>query len=520
MHAKTPILTLAATLLGLAPLLPARAANSVSNTATHATFATLADAVAALSEDGQTLLLAPGTYAEPELTLSYAVTIRGQAAADTFLQPAAATRIATVNIPAEFEVTLPVVFENLTLRNGNASGNGGALLVQEGSLLLRHCTLSNNTASASGGALFCMSGADAALAAEDTLLTANTAGTTGGGATRGAFLRCTFTANTADDGGAAAFAALDTCTLSANTATGHGGALYACAATRCVLRDNTALFGGAAFSSALANALLTRNTAAQSGGGLYNGTATNCTLVANTAADAGGGLWGGTAVNTLFYANHASAGADHTDASALLYSRSAPLAAGTGNTAALPRFRNADSGDYSLLSHSPCANAGLSAAAPPGTDLNGNPRVQGAAVEIGAYELDPSVIDYYGFEQWLHRNGLPIEPQTQFSLDHDSDGIPNGFAYAFGPNRIDGALLSLRHTAQGVVAETAPRDPESVGFVDVWVETAGALTNGTPWAEALPVSGAPADAARYRRDAPDAATRGFFRLKAALPPPD
>lgn len=504
-------------LIGLVLTSTLYGANSVSNTTTHATFSTLADALTALAEDGHTLVLSPGTYAEPELSFAYAVTVQGQDAENTFLQPSGATRIATVNIPSELMVTDPVVFERLTLRNGDATGNGGALLVQEGIVLLRHCTVSGNTATGSGGGLFCMSSADAALSAQDTLFSGNTAGTSGGGSTRGTYLRCTFTGNNAIDGGAAAYATLDRCTLASNHASNQGGALYVGSATRCILRDNTALFGGAAFGTALANALLTGNAANQSGGALYLGSATNCTIVANTAANMGGGLWGGSAVNTILYANQAASGADRTDASVLQYSRSAPLAAGTGNTDALPRFRNAEAGDYSLLSYSLCVNAGLSSAAPAGIDLAGNPRIQGSSVEMGAYELDPSVIDYFGFEQWLHRNGLPIDPANQFVLDHNSDGIPNGFAYAFGPHRVDGTLLTLRHTADGVVAETAVREADSIGFVDVWVETTGSLTNGFVWVDALPTAGAPAGAERYRRDAPDAAQRGFFRLKAALP---
>ena len=137
---------------------------------------------------------------------------------------------------------------------------------------------------------------------------------------------------------------------------------------------------------------------------------------------------------------------------------------------------------------------------------------------MGAYEHDPAIIDYYGFELWLHQRGLPLDINAQFALDHNNDGIPNGLDYAFGTNRVDGALLTIRHTPTGPVAETAVKDPDAVGFVNVWVETTGALTDTPQWVNAVPVTeGAPEGAARFRRDAPDAAQRGFFRLKAALP---
>jgi len=498
------------------------AANSVSNTVTHASYATVTEALAALSEDGQTLIVAPGVYTESELVITYAVTLRGMDAATTVIQPSAtpgsaSTRVASVNIPAEWNVTLPVVFEQLTLRHGNTSGNGGALYVQEGSLQVLNCIVSNNAAG-SGGGLFCMSGADASLTVEDTLIKGNTATSQGGGGVRGAFLRCTFGNNRAANGGGAAYASLDGCDIENNAAADQGGGLYQGSATRCTIRNNVACFGGGAFGSALANALLSKNSASQNGGGLYQGAATNCTLVVNAASTAGGGLWGSTAVNSILYGNQAPAGADYTNAAALAYCCASPLPPGIGNTNTYPRFRDIDSGDYSLLSYSPCVNAGNSAATPPGTDLSGNARTQSARVDMGAYEHDPAVVDYLGFEQWLQRHGIAIDPANQFTQDQDGDGIPNGLAFAFGANRIDGAFLSIRHTPEGAVAETAPQQPESIGYVDLNVETTDLMSDAAVWTNAQPVAtGAPPNAYRFRCNAPNASKQGFFRLKAKLP---
>ena len=523
MQPKMTMTRLVTSLLLLMLTASLHAANSVSNTVTHATFTTVTEALAALTEDGQTLAVSPGVYTEPELLIAYAVTLQGADAATTVLQPAAtpgtaASRVASVDIPAELEVTLPVVFENLTLRNGNTSGSGGALSVQEGTLLVSHCAVSNNAAAGGGGGLYRMSGAAASLTVEDTLITRNTAGSQGGGVMRGSCLRCTVTANRAADGAGAAYSDLAGCTVSSNAASGQGGGLFRSAANRCTVYHNTSLFGGGAFNTALASSLLTENAAVQRGGGLYQGAVTNCTLVANTANTAGGGLWGATAVNSILYNNQAPSGANYDGTASLTYCSATPLAAGAGNTAAYPRFRNIDTGDYSLLSHSPCVNAGNSAAAPAGTDLNGDARIQGASVDLGAFEHNPALIDNVGFEQWLNRHGLPADVAGQFGLDYDGDGIPNGLAFAFGANRIDGGLLSVRSTADGMVAETAVQQPESLGYVDIWVETTGSLADTPVWTNALPVAvGAPPGAARFRRDAPDAVTRGLFRLKAALP---
>lgn len=497
---------------------PVHAVNSVSNTTTHAVHATVTDALAALIADGQTLVLAPGLYSEPELHFLYAVTLQGPQAVTTILVPAADSRIATVDIPSEWGVTDPVVFAGLTLRGGNASGNGGAVNVTEGSVIIQDCIVSSNTASGDGGAFFCMSGTGATLLAKDSLIVGNHALKQGGGTMRGVYERCSFVGNRAADGGAASSAVLEGCSVTGNTATGQGGGTLACSLSRCRITDNSALFGGGAYRSALSNTLMTNNAATQSGGALYLSAATNCTLVANRAGNAGGGLWGGTAVNSILHDNHGISGANYDATASLTWCCAAPLAPGVGNIAAYPGFRNRAAGDYSLLSHSACTNAGLTTAAPAGTDLNGGLRVQGPAIDIGAYEHDPALIDYIGFDLWLNRRGLPFDQGAQFNLDHNSDGIPNGLDFAFGDNRVDGSLFTVRQTGSGMVAETAVRDPESIGFVDVWVETIGSLAGPPTWIPAVAVpEGAPEGAAWFRREAPGAAERGFFRLKAALP---
>ncbi len=492
------------------------AATSVSNTATHAVYATLSEALAALSADGQTLVLAPGVYEEPELFIPYAVTLRGNGLLDTIIQPAGPTRIASVFILAEFNVTQPVIFQDLTLRDGATDGAGGAVLVTEGHVVITNCWLWGNSAG-SGGGLFCMPGPDASLTVDTTLIEGNAAAQQGGGAMRGLYRNCTFTNNMAADGGAAAHATLEDCTLTGNNALEQGGGLFLSLASRCLFDGNRALFGGGAFQTALANTLLMRNTADQSGAALYGGTAVNCTLVGNTAGHQGGGIWGAFATNSIFYDNRAAAGKNYDTTSTLAWSCAEPLAPGPGNIAVYPRFRDRDAHDYSLLSHSPCTNAGATAVAPAGPDLNGDARVQGPAVDMGAFEHDPAIIDYYGFELWLHRHGLPLAPPAQFVLDHNDDGIPNGFEYVFGTNRVDGSFFTVRHTPAGPVAETATLEPDAVGFINMWVETTGSLTGVPQWVNAVPIEGAPDGAAWFRRDAPDAAQRGFFRLKAALP---
>jgi len=65
-----------------------------------------------------------------------------------------------------------------------------------------------------------------------------------------------------------------------------------------------------------------------------------------------------------------------------------------------------DIGDYHLRQSSPAINAGDSSAVPPGllTDLDGNPRIMGAAVDMGAYEFQGP-----GPDEWF---ALDFNPNT------------------------------------------------------------------------------------------------------------
>ncbi|MDA3926317.1 MAG: chitobiase/beta-hexosaminidase C-terminal domain-containing protein [Kiritimatiellae bacterium] len=377
--------------------LPLAAVNIVSNTTSHVTYPTITEALAALDADGQTLSISPGVYTEPELKFSWAVTLKGSDAATTIIQPAATlessvSRAAKVWIAAEFNVTLPVVFEGLTLRHGRAAGNGGALFVEEGTVIVRDCVVSQNAATGAGGGLYCTPGSGASLTIEETLFIANSAGGMGGGAMHSICSLCTFDSNTASHGGAVAESVLSGCTISNNSSAQQGGGIYGGSAIRCEVTGNTSLYGGGAAVAALANALVVSNTASQNGGGLYLGSLTNCTVVGNSAATAGGGVFGGVAVNSLFDNNEAAMNSDYDNSALLTYCRAQPLAPGVGNLMALPQFSDAAAGNYRLLPNSLCVDAGLSAAAPLGSDLQGQLRVQGVAVDLGAYEQLPASV--------------------------------------------------------------------------------------------------------------------------------
>lgn len=213
---------------------------------------------------------------------------------------------------------------------------------------------------------------------------------------------------------------------------GWGGGACRSIMTNCVLISNTASYGGgAADSSILENCLLTENTANHSGGGAYGGTLNNCTIVGNTASNEGGGTYEGTLKNCVIWGNTAAKSNNYA-LSILTYSCTTPLAAGDGNIASDPFFVNAAAGNYRLQSNSPCINAGDNAQVSTEFDLDGNARIQGERVDLGAYETSialpdvtlttPVLVPY----SWLVQTNLVPAGSSAEVYEAAANSIPPG----------------------------------------------------------------------------------------------
>ena len=205
--------------------------------------------------------------------------------------------------------------------------------------------------------------------------------------------------------------------------------------TNCILKENSAAkYGGALFSwdtePNIIHCTFTNNSASRRGGAMYSiagsPTFTGCTFIANMAGEDGSGMYidyhsSPTLTNCLLTANAASGnggtlncarGSTVNLTNCILWGNSATQMpgyanvtfsdipgghTGQGNIDADPCFMAPgywdangtwSDGDYHLLPTSPCIDAGDPnyIPEPNETDLDGDPRVMGVRIDMGAYE--------------------------------------------------------------------------------------------------------------------------------------
>ncbi|MDF7826234.1 choice-of-anchor Q domain-containing protein [Pontiellaceae bacterium B12227] len=222
----------------------------------------------------------------------------------------------------------------------------------------------------------------------------------------GTLSNCTIRSNFAmyDGGGASCYygGTLNKCIISSNAVddfvSGGGGVFCNNSGTLngCTIRDNIAVYGGGVYcdeGGTLNNCIISSNYAYDYGGGVKSsngGTLHNCTISSNSARkDAGGASCysSNTLSNCILWGNTADENPNwHCYGDAVTFAHCCTTPA-VGNNCVTNDPLFVATGNYHLLPDSPCIDTGNNAYATWSTDLDGNPRLAGTTVDIGAYEF-------------------------------------------------------------------------------------------------------------------------------------
>jgi len=296
------------------------------------------------------------------------------------------------------------VLDGFTITAGNANGSwpdyygGGMFNYENSSPSLTNCTFTGNSAGSCGGGMW-------NYRSSPTLT------------------NCTFSVNWARDNGGGMCnheycnPTLTNCTFTRNATSSRGGGGMQNNRSNptvkgCTFIGNSAIYGGGVYNTVFSNLTLSNCTfsgnSATYGGGMFswysNSTLTNCTIADNNAGNGravGCGsdwpsytssvkmgdciIWNGS--NWLWNNDNSTITVTYGDVQGGW--------AGEGNIDADPCFADQENGDYHFRPDSPCINAGDPNYLPAmnETDIDGNPRVIGGRIDMGAYEYVPSAND-------------------------------------------------------------------------------------------------------------------------------
>ena len=286
------------------------------------------------------------------------------------------------------------------------------------------CTLTGNQGGSGGGAN--------ASVLNNCILTSNIsiggAAVGGGGAYSSTLTNCTLIGNSGDRGGGANGGTLVDCLIISNFSLGvnpgvGGGGAYGATLDGCLIFGNSSIV----------------NSSAPLGGGALNCLLNNCTVVSNSGAY-GGGTAGCTNNNCIIMFNSAfHIMSNNFSGGVVNFCDTTPLpAAGIYNITNAPLFVDPINSNFRLQSNSPCINSGNNAYVVGAADLDGNPRISGGTVDMGAYEFQnpASIISY----AWLQQYGLATDGSADF-VDSDHNGMNNWQKWVAGLNPTNAASV-------------------------------------------------------------------------------
>ncbi|MCP3973253.1 MAG: hypothetical protein GY720_02030, partial [bacterium] len=365
-----------------------------------------------------------------------------------------------------------------SFENNSADWGGGAIYNDSVSLAIHNCSFTNNTAS-DGGAIVNDDASSPYIT--DCDFSGNSADDDGGAIVNfdGApeFSSCTFSGNSAAADGGAIYEGSESsastfinCIFSGNSATNDGGAIYhssdsvGATLTNCTLSGNSADRGGAFCNLAISAS--------------PRSTLTNCTLSGNSAGTNGGAIYNSSAsakpklINCVIWNNMANG--DSTSASASIqngqswrysYCLVANLDLTVTGTANLdgtdpandplfflgvdPATAPTTDGNLRLLAASPAIDIGDNTANTETTDLDGNSRIQGSVIDLGAYENATPYAQDPVQEFEVHIPAGESVPWPLDLADEFTDPLGGTLAFALASNS-DPGLVSVTLDANGL----------------------------------------------------------------------
>jgi hypothetical protein len=369
---------------------------------------TIQDGINAAS-NGDTVLVAPGTYVENINFQGKAITVTSSGGANVTIINGNGLAPVAAFVSGE---TTSSVLNGFTLENGVGTFafqyQGGGVSISNASPTIRgNVITSSNANSGEGGGIGIYFGSPIV---SGNLITNNSASFGGGvsvlGSSTAQFLHNTIRGNTAGAGaafeldGAGSTLIEDNTIVDNNASGGQGGGLYIINEADEIIVQNL-IVGNAAGSGSQIYSLIPQSA---SGFVLVNNTIVSSpTGTADAAVIADGFNTNAQIINNIILATGSEAGLlcnpiyqdgppiiqyNDTVSKTLSYGDScAGFAGQNGNISDPPHFVNAGKNNFQLLRGSPAINAGTNSAPDlPSKDFAGHPRIVGGVIDMGAYE--------------------------------------------------------------------------------------------------------------------------------------
>ena len=374
---------------------------------------------------GDVIVVAPGTYSETIDFLGKAITVQSFGGPLVTVISGSGTGSVVRCVTGEGSDT---ILEGFTITGGSAL-EGGGMHNSGSSPTVRDCIFSGNNAGDRGGGMYNEDGSPTVTGCQ---FLGNSAVEMGGGMfnlrASPTVTDCLFTQNSSNKGGGMrnylnSHATVIDSVFSYNHAGEEGGGMdnrknSNALVLRSVFLGNTAASGGGGMHNYVGNVTATGNPIitnclfvgndSPTGGGMRNNDPSPVITNTTIAFNLGSGISSrnGSApvlVNSIVFGNTGGSFSGK-DAPIVTYSDVEGGFPGVGNIDADPLFADPagadgdpatlDDNDYHLTANSPAIDAGSNDAPElPFTDLDGNSRIAGGAVDMGAYEFAASCAD-------------------------------------------------------------------------------------------------------------------------------